>query len=284
MSCACITAHAQVSARTIENTAHVAYVIGGESHLVPSNTVVTSLVPLIDVTNKAVSAQQDTLPDNQTGYTYSFVIGNPGTSADHYELSAGFTNLSAPVDSLWIDINHNHLFDAGVDVRLDQNLLTLQSGASAEIIVLAGARGTMGLTATSLNNDALAVVRHRSAYDTIGLEFTTPDEVTLTKSQSVDTLGEIAPSSGTLITYSLDAYIPAHADISDAAINDTIPTGTNYVAGSLSFDGVAISDAVDVDAGAYDVTQRVITVALPATVSEATTPSNHTVRFQVRIN
>jgi len=269
----------------VENTANVAYVLRGQSHQVPSNTVITSLVPLVDVDNTAVAAQAGTLPNGQAGYTYSFVVANPGSMRDRYELAAAFTDLSSPTDSLWRDTNHNHVFDAGVDTRLDPTEIALEPGASFDILVLAGARGTMGLLATSLNDDPSAVVRRRQVAASIGLAAPSGDDsVKLVKSQSVDTHGEAAPTVGTTITYTLQAHIPAHAGIEDAAVTDVIPAGTTYVAGSVTFDGAPVSDSADGDSTAFDPATRTVSVTLPATDADTPTPVDHTIRFQVRIN
>jgi len=278
-------ANAATHAASVENTARVAYTLAGTPHDVPSNTVITSLVPLIDVENAALKAQSDTLPNSDDGYGYSFHITNPGTGTDQYELAAAFTDLSAPIDSLWLDTNHNHSLDAGVDMKLSDATLSLAAGASADVLVLSATRGTMGLTATSTNDDIAAVVRHRHAEASIGLDITRNlDEVTLTKSQSVDTLGAAAPDQGSLITYSLTAHIPAHAGITDGLITDAIPAGTTYVSDSLTYDGTTLTDIADSDNGAFNSTTRIVTVALPAEVANAAIGSNHTVRFQVRIN
>ena len=272
-------------ANTVENTAHVAYVLQGQAHNVPSNTVITSLVPLIDVSTTAIEAVADTMPGNQAGHTYSFVVSNPGTAKDQYELGAAFTSQTSPVDSLWLDVNHNHLFDAGIDTRLDPTSVRLEAGESVTVMVLAKARGTMRLTATSLNDNLSAVVRHRQAGASVGFDIKRgEDKLTLTKSQTVDTKGANAPGPGSLITYSLDVHIPANAGISDGTINDAIPAGTRYVNGTLSLDDGAISDATDADSGAFDPLSQTIAVRLPGDVANSSTASNHVVRFQVRIN
>ncbi|MFT4076661.1 MAG: hypothetical protein QM647_14150 [Asticcacaulis sp.] len=268
----------------MENTAHVSYTLAGVAHDAPSNTVITSLVALIDVENTALAAQTDTLPSEASGYSYSFRITNTGSDVDQYELAAAFTDRSGAIDSLWIDSNHNHRLDEG-DARISDAALPLAAGASADVLVLSATRGTMGLTVTSTNDDPAAVIRHQHATAAIALENGQGDDaVTLTKSQSVDTQGAAAPNTGSLITYDLTAHIPARAGLSDGVITDAIPAGTTYVSGSLTFDGSPLTDIADSDNGAFDTARKVISVTLPATMTNPDNAANHTVRFQVRIN
>jgi uncharacterized repeat protein (TIGR01451 family) len=274
-----------ISATYIENTAHVTYTLAGIPHDAPSNTVVTSLVPLVDVETTALTAQSDTLPNGSPGFGYTFHITNTGTSADQYELTTAFTDRSAPVDSLWLDTNHNHKLDSGVDLKLSDATLSLAAGASADVLVLSATRGTMNLTATSTIDDVTVVVRRRQAQAALTLDAENDaDEVTLVKSQSVDTNGAAAPDQGSFITYSLTAHIPAHAAITDGLIADQIPAGTTYVSDSLTYDGTALTDIADADMGTFNTASQTITVALPVDSTNAAISADHTVRFQVRIN
>jgi uncharacterized repeat protein (TIGR01451 family) len=277
---------------SIQNTAQVTFVVDGSPTQLSSNTVVTSVNPLVDVKNIALAAQLDLIQADVTGYTYSFIVTNTGNRPDRFEMTAGFTNISAPVAALWIDNNHNNLFDPALDTQISPNGLgvLLAPGESATVLVLAEAGGTMRLTATSLNDDPLAVVRHRSAATDITPRVpvnlnNTRAAVTLTKSQEVDMRGEAQAGKGSLITYSLVARVPSSVGASNIRINDTVPAGTTYVPGSLSLDAEPLSDTADSDEGAFDTADKSISVALPAPdASQSTATVQYTVRFQVRIN
>ncbi len=280
----CVPAEAATPGTTIDNTAIVTFDAGPQHVQVASNTVVTSLNLLVDVQNRAVTSQSATLPDGTPGYSYSFTVGNGGNAPDRFSLAAAFISLSSSVDSLWIDSNGNGVVDTASDRRIDpaDPVIALTPGQGADIIVLAAAAGTLGLTATSLNTDPDAIVWHRS----VTARLPTPQtrrvtDATLIKAQSIDTLGAAQPGAGSIITYTLTAFMPGRLAASAARITDTIPIGTTYVPGSLSLDGAALTEAVGDDAGAFATTTRIVSVVLP---DAGTEDSSHTVRFQVRIN
>ncbi len=275
----------------VHNTASVGFVIDGTPHRQPSNTVVTAINTLADVQNTAISAVQDTIAPNVSGYSYAFIVTNTGNAPDRFSLDAAFTDLSAPVEYVWIDTNGNGKLDPATDQSLSSNDLTVQldAGASVHLLVEAQAGGTMRLTATSLNDDAAAVIWHRSAAAEIKPSSLHGNFVIrLIKSQTVDTRGADQPGTGTIITYSLQAALPALANATQARIHDTVPAGTTYVAGSLMLDDTPLSDAADNDAGTFDAATGAILVALPDPPSDPPDDggdtATHVVRFQVRIN
>lgn len=277
-------AQAAAPGTTIDNTAIVTFDGGGQHLQVTSNTVMTSLNLLVDVQNRAIASEAATLPDGSAGFVYSFVVGNGGNANDLFSLTAAFTSLSSPVDSVWIDTNHNGVVDTASDTRVNpaSPIIALTPGESAGILVLASAAGSLGLTATSLNDDPTAIVWHRSVLARLPApQARQANDATLIKSQSVDTLGAAQPGSGSIITYTLAAFLPGRLAASGARISDTVPAGTVYVPGSLTLDGVAMTDAAGDDAGTFATTTRSVSVVLP---DAGANDSSHTVRFQVRIN
>ena len=98
----------------------------------------------------------------------------------------------------------------------------------------------------------------------------------LSKSQSVRaTDGSANPVRDAVITYTLDArFVGA---LRTARVDDPLPAGTDYVAGSLSLDGRPLSDTADGDAGQVD--GRTVSVAL-ADIAAGTT---HSIQFKARI-
>ncbi len=276
----------------VRNTASVTLLVDGTPLTRASNTAITTIQSLVDVSNTAISATADMIAPGVSGYSYAYVVTNTGNASDTFSLDAAFTNLSEPVASVWVDVNGNGKLDAS-DTRLSDSdpTVTLAAGAQTHLLVEAVAGGTMRLTATSLNDDPVAIVWHRFAAAQIrpsGLR--SNFVVRLIKSQTVDTKGAAQPGRGTIITYSLEAVLPLLTGATGARIHDSIPTGTTYVPGSLTIDDQPLSDAADGDAGAFDATAKAISVALPdPPPNSATDPSvddtgTHTVRFQVRIN
>ena len=98
----------------------------------------------------------------------------------------------------------------------------------------------------------------------------------LSKSQSVRaTDGSANPVRDAVITYTLDARFVG--GLRAARVDDPLPAGTAYVAGSLLLDGRPLSDAADGDAGRVD--GRTVSVALADIAAGAT----HSIQFKVRI-
>ena len=81
---------------------------------------------------------------------------------------------------------------------------------------------------------------------------------------------------GATVTYTLLARFPAPA--ADVAIADSIPAGTTYVPGSLTLDGIVLSDSDDGDPGGFD--GRAIAVRL----GDVAAPASHRIVFRVTIN
>lgn len=76
----------------------------------------------------------------------------------------------------------------------------------------------------------------------------------LIKTQSVaDVAGGSRAAPGSIVTYSLEARFGAGAGARQVKISDAIPAGSTYVPGSLTVDGVALSDAGRFAAGGVEV-------------------------------
>lgn len=268
---------AQSAATTITNTARVTYTHGGDTSELFSNTVSTSLLPLIDVSNQAVDVTQGAIDGGMDGFLYGFDVTNPGNTRDSYDLIADFINILAPVAGLWRDTDNDGQLSAG-DIRISSSVVTLDPGQTVRILVTAAVAGDMALTATSLSRDPTAIVRNRSATAHIAPSRVVSRTIpSLEKTQAVDMRGASRPGPGTLITYSLTARLPAALEASDIRVTDTIPSGTSYVPGSLRLNGLVLSDTAY-----FDPSTGLIAVALPG--GDADADSLHTVRFQVRIN
>jgi uncharacterized repeat protein (TIGR01451 family) len=272
--------HAATAGQAIQNTANMTFSVNGVSSELSSNTVITQMKVLVDVQITAGSVSAGTIQNGISGYTYSYIVRNAGNGVNRFALRAAFANPSVPIAGLWIDINRNGLWDEGTDTRLDavSPELLMTPGESVTVLVLSPQSGNMRLTATSLDDDPGAVVAHGEAQSIAAPYNPVNSGVTLIKSQTVDTRGAASPGTGTLITYSLIAHIPASAAASNIRLNDTVPAGTTYVAGSLSLDATFVSDGL-----AFNELNRSISVPLPGPV-DTSHPSDHTVRFQVRIN
>ncbi len=286
----CTPVYCAPAGTLVLNTASATFTAGGSPQQVQSNTVITSIGRLVNVANTAASAVSGTLDGTTPGYVYSFTVTNTGNANDRFSLDAAFINLNAPVTAIWVDTDGDRHLDPAIDRQLDaaDETVVLAAGESVRLLVTAASAGDMQLTATSLNDDPAAVVWHRSAVADVAADNSgTRSSLQLIKSQTVDTRGADAPGVGSIITYTLQAELPAAEQATHVRINDTIPQGTTYVPGSLSLDGAALTDDASDDAGAYDAAAQAISVAVPGTShppENANATDVHIVRFQVRIN
>ncbi len=96
--------------------------------------------------------------------------------------------------------------------------------------------------------------------------------------QIVDAQGGNSALPGAIITYTLTASYAGSVPTSGGLVEDPIPAGTSYVAGSLKLNGASLTDAADGDAGeAGAAGVRVAVGALSAR-------SGAVISFQVRVN
>ncbi|MFN5643817.1 MAG: hypothetical protein ACK450_04395, partial [Sphingomonadales bacterium] len=54
------------------------------------------------------------------------------------------------------------------------------------------------------------------------------------------------------ITYTITATVSGAGSLTNLVVNDPIPAGTTYVAGSLALQSTLLTDAADADAGNYN--------------------------------
>jgi uncharacterized repeat protein (TIGR01451 family) len=100
------------------------------------------------------------------------------------------------------------------------------------------------------------------------------------KTQAV--VGGGPPIPGAIIEYTLTLNVTGTGILTGVRIDDLIPAGTTYVAGSMRLDSVALSDGADIDGG------RFINAPLPGQIEvvlgTVVAPVTHIVIFRVAIN
>jgi len=81
--------------------------------------------------------------------------------------------------------------------------------------------------------------------------------------QSVlDPHGTAVVMSGSVLTYRIAATLSGAGTASNLMITDPLPLGTTYVPGSIAVNGLARSDAADVDNAEYIAASRTVSVSL----------------------
>lgn len=260
---------------------NVATLTSGAQQQVASNEVTLTVAHVIDV---AVTAVVPSRPQADVAREeVAFIVRNTGNAAERYLLSAAATPAGVTIAALAADglADGAIVLAPGEDRRVTIALDGVRDAAGDATVALTAAATTgHGVPGTVFGEaivgaggaiaEARAVLTRGSGALAPGLS------PTLAKSQSV-----VAPDgsdraiSGSVVTYRLEASFPAATPA--VVIDDAVPAGTDFVAGSVTLDGVVQSDAVDADATHFD--GNAVHVAL----GDQPGGSTRLVRFQVRI-
>ncbi len=295
---ACLCAPPPASAATpagtrIDNIATLTFARPDGARQVSSNTVTLVVDDLLDV---AIAADHPDVPVPATAETVlavGFVATNGGNGAGRFILAAT-TDRDAVVTGLAVDSDGDGAYDPARDIAPAEPVIALAAGERRRVFVLvrgaaqagtavslaitaAAAHGAPGTIVAGAGQDGGdAVVGPTGATATARTLFV--DGATaaarLDKSQTVRATDGSA-RAGAIVTYRLDARFTGPAPA--AAVVDPIPAGTTYVPGSITLDGLALTDAVDADPASFDGTT--VRVAF-GDIGAATV---RTVQFQTRI-
>lgn len=229
-----------------------------------------------------------------------FVLTNSGNGDERFVLAATLDGVSGTVRGFAIDTNGNGVFDAG-DTMIEGVLTpSLAPGQALRLLALldplsmvpatagldifaraATGSGTPGTTYPSRGDggtDAIVGATTAQAAIRFSLVPGAMPEAALVKTQSLSSPGtSTATTRGAIITYSLAASFNGGGMARGASVVDPIPAGTTFVPGSITLDGVALSDTADADAGSFDGTR--IAVAL----GDVAAPQTRTIQFKVTI-
>ena len=153
---------------------------------------------------------------------------------------------------------------AGLDL-----IATADTGSGAPGTIFAGL-GTGG-------GDAVVGATGADGFDD-GFYAVSAATVSLVKSATVaDPFGGTSAVPGSTISYSLVATVSGSGSLANLAIGDAIPSGSTYKTGSITLEGLALTDLADADAG--EISASGVAVRL------GTVPAgqSRTVTFQVTI-
>ena len=189
---------------------------------------------------------------------FSHTITNVGNGPDTFILTA--TSLDGWPMRMMLDVNGDGTEDAG-DIPM-VGPLALNADESAQIMMVmdipagmpaAAARAAATLTATSQFDTGV------SDSITDNLEITPPIP-SLVLLKTVDAASAVA---GDIVTYTI-TYQAAWLGSNDLTIQDTIPAGLSYEAGTLRLGTSVLTDVSGDDEGYYDPTAGVVVVTVPA--------------------
>ena len=262
---------------TISNTASASFDTGGGTTTIDSNRVDLLVDELLDVTVDSSNPADVPTTPGATSQVLTFSVTNNGNGVEAFGLStianAGGDNYDPVVTQIYID-NGDGVFDASTDtlytagandpsLNPDQSVTvfvlattpgTVVDGNRGIVSLVAAAKTGIGAPGTSFAGQGkaaampLLALRVPSGTD-VGAYIVSAATVTLVKSAVVtNSLGTADPVPGATITYTIVATVAGSGSVAGLAITDNIPADTNYVPGSITLGGTALSDATDADA------------------------------------
>lgn len=291
---------------TISNTATASFDNGAGTQNIDSNTVNMLVDELLNVTVASNNPADVTTTPGATGQVLSYTITNTGNGVEAFGITtanAGGDNYDPTVTQIVID-DGDGVYEPGIDTIYvaGTNDPVLNPDASVTIFVLSttpggvvdGNRGIVSLVAAARTGtgtpgtsftgqgegggDAVVGATGADGQDN-GAFVVSTAAVSLAKTALiVDPLGGAEPIPGATITYTIVATVTGSGSVTGLSVNDPIPANTTYVANSITLGGVALTDAVDADAGRF--ASGAIAVGL-GTVAGGNT---RTVTFRVTIN
>lgn len=269
-----------VAGTDIDNTAEVSFDVSGSSLTETSNTLTVTVAEIVDVDVTLQSAAKPVSPGDSS-QELLFTVTNTGNGSESFSLVldntlAGddFDPVASAPTSIYFDtdgsgdlspgdtpytpgINDPVLApDAAVDVFIVNNIpgTTLDSDIgfsqlSADSTTGSGAPGTLFAGAGDGGVDAVAGNSGGADNDTG--QYTVSDiRLALVKTATVtDQFGGAEPIPGASITYTVVVTPSGGGIAANSVFNDQIPPFTTYTAGSITLNGLGLSDTPDVDAG-----------------------------------
>jgi len=290
----------------IENTATATYTTGGDPETVDSNTVSILVDELLDVEVSSLDASA--VPLGGGNAVLSFEVTNTGNGPEAFELTVdpalSGDDFNPAVSLVAYDSNGNDVYDSGVDTVIPTGGATplIDADDSLRIFVVVtlagspadGDTGDVDLTATAATGSGPAGTVFAGAGDgggdavtgtttaeddDIGTVIAEIGVVSLVKSAEISNPnGDDEAVPGATVTFSIVASVSGTGSVDDLVVADTIPTGTTYVASSLTLDSASLTDGADADEG--EASGAGIEVDL-GTVAGG---DSHTIEFSVTID
>ena len=291
----------------IRNTAMVSFAIGGTVTTLQSTTNTVKVDQLVGVAVTPLFSTPVAVGGTTTVLAYQ--VTNIGNGVDSFDLTAApavaGNAFNAVLQSVVVDSNGNGIYDPGADAVIANGAASpaLAPDATLRVFVIvqppASASDTqtshVQLTASSVTGTGtpgtLFAGKGNGGVDAVvGLSGGTANalealvaslaQVTLTKSAAIaDPYGGANPVAGAVVTYSIVAHTTGSGTASGLVITDAFPAGTTYRAGTVTLNGVALTDAADGDAATVSSTGIAVSLGNVAGGS-----ADKTVTFQVKIN
>lgn len=296
----------------IQNTATVDFDLAGTPITLQSNTTTITVVERIDVVVTLQSPQVLVAP-NESDRALLFTVTNTGNGSETFSLAidsilAGDDfNPTPSATPIYFDTDGSGDLNVGDQpYTLGVNDPVLAADATVDILIVNDIPGTVvngnigfsQLTASSLTGTGTPGTEFAGLGDGgvdavigttggeasgIGEYLVSDVAVSVVKSQVVtDPNGGTQPIPGATITYTVTVEVTSAGTTTASVLRDPIPVYTTYVANSMTLNAVAISDAIDADAGELDTSGPATVVMRLGDLSQA--DGVQTVVFDVRID
>jgi uncharacterized repeat protein (TIGR01451 family) len=269
----------------IDNVAEATYDTPSGPVTIQSNMVRIKVDELLDVTVVTTDPGDITTAPGATGNVQTFRVTNTGNGEEAFRLTAntgvGGDDFDPTLTQIILDTNGNGVYDPGVDTVYvaGSNDPVLQPDQSRTVFVITstpvsvtnGNRGTTNLMAVAITGSGApgtsfvgvgqgggnAVVGNTGAdADANSFLAVQAASLALVKSATIlDPFGGNRPVPGAVITYTLVATVSGSGTLNNLVINDPIPAGVTYQAGSITHEAAGLTDAADADAGNFNGTR-----------------------------
>lgn len=294
----------------ITNTATVDYLVGGNAQpTVSSNTDSITVDELVDVDVALQSANPVTVLSGAQDQPIRFRITNLGNGSEQFNLSAnlalGGDDFDPANAQFYID-DGDGLFEPGAGDGAVVTSITLAAETFGDVwmasdipVAADGDTGDVSVTATSAagtgapgsvvaggGTGGVDLVRGNSGGDDVDTATYQVTDITILVTKSsvvVDPFAGNQPVPGATITYTITVTTSGSGTATAVNVQDDFPANTTYVAGSITVNTVAKTDANDAEAAPAcdNVTNVGGIYCLLGTLTGVT---NNTVTFQVTIN
>ena len=297
---------------SIDNIAQVTYTVGSVTATATSNTSSVTVAEILDV---VVTLQTPSVPviAGATQQEMLFRVTNTGNGPETFRLQMtsvlggdDFDPL-ATAPSIYFDTDASGDLSPGdTPYVVGSNDPVLNADAFVSVLVVndipaaaadgnrgfsrlaADARTGSGAPGTAYAGQGAggtdAVVGSTGADgEATGEYLVAGIAVNALKSQAVvDSFGGSRPLPGARINYTIVVSATGSGSAASTVFTDNIPANTTYVPGTLRLNSVALTDAVDVDAGDFSSTPAARVSVQLGTLTQAS--GSQTIQFAVTIN
>lgn len=253
------------------NGINISYTVGSNTFTASSNVRSVTVGVTRGVAITPTSAATTHEPEDSI--KYYFTLKNTGNKKDVLLMSFGSSKSLAW--KFYKDVNDNGIYDVN-DTQL-ASTDSVQFNDSLHVIAIA----ITPVVATDQDNDVTSFTVTSAGDNTkfqSSVATTTIDIAVITLTKVVAPLGNEPP--GTQMTYTVNYSNTGHGKAYNFKVVDGAPDSTTYVPGSVTLNGVAMTDVADADAATVTNGGKTITV----TIGTLNASASGTVAFKITVN